>query len=93
MKAPPATAQAQASIGHPSYNMKAAGAGTINYVADWIGEVLEATPTIVTPAEGPSFGIAACGKCTCTSILLRKSASSPRLFTRSSTLRVDTPCT
>jgi penicillin-binding protein 1A len=34
-------AQAQASIGHPSYNMKAAGAGTINYVADWIGEVLD----------------------------------------------------
>ena len=34
-------AQARASIGHPSYNMKAAGAGTINYVADWIGEVLD----------------------------------------------------
>src|SRR6266436_5492370 len=34
-------AQAKASIGHPSYNMKAAGAGTINYVADWIGEVLD----------------------------------------------------
>src|SRR6266566_3967434 len=34
-------AQAQASIGHPSYNVKAAGAGTINYVADWIGEVLD----------------------------------------------------
>src|ERR1700731_2044078 len=34
-------AQAQASIGHPSYNMRAAGAGTINYVADWIGEVLD----------------------------------------------------
>jgi penicillin-binding protein 1A len=34
-------AQAQASIGHPSYNMKAAGAGTVNYVADWIGEVLD----------------------------------------------------
>jgi penicillin-binding protein 1A len=34
-------AQAQTSIGHPSYNMKAAGAGTINYVADWIGEVLD----------------------------------------------------
>src|ERR1700689_2362916 len=30
-------AQAQASIGHPSYNVKAAGAGTLNYVADWIG--------------------------------------------------------
>src|SRR5258708_12465982 len=38
-------AQAQASIGHPSYNMKAAGAGTINYVADWIGEV----PADLTP--------------------------------------------
>jgi penicillin-binding protein 1A len=34
-------ARAQASIGHPSYNVKAAGAGTINYVADWIGEVLD----------------------------------------------------
>jgi penicillin-binding protein 1A len=34
-------AQAQASIGHPSYNVKAAGAGTINYVADWIGEELD----------------------------------------------------
>ncbi|HXL12756.1 MAG TPA: PBP1A family penicillin-binding protein [Bradyrhizobium sp.] len=34
-------AQAQASIGHPSYNVKAAGAGTVNYVADWIGEVLD----------------------------------------------------
>src|SRR5712672_2792363 len=34
-------AQAQASIGHPSYNMKAAGAGTVNYVADWVGEVLD----------------------------------------------------
>ena len=34
-------AQAQASIGQPSYNVKAAGAGTINYVADWIGEVLD----------------------------------------------------
>src|ERR1700730_1012854 len=33
-------AQAQASIGHPSYAVKA-GAGTINYVADWIGEVLD----------------------------------------------------
>jgi penicillin-binding protein 1A len=33
-------AQAQASIGHPSYVVKA-GAGTINYVADWIGEVLD----------------------------------------------------
>jgi penicillin-binding protein 1A len=34
-------AQAQASIGHPSYNVKPAGAGTINYVADWIAEVLD----------------------------------------------------
>ena len=34
-------AQAQASIGHPSYNVKAAGAGTVNYIADWIGEVLD----------------------------------------------------
>jgi penicillin-binding protein 1A len=34
-------AQAQASIGQPSYNVKAAGAGTVNYVADWIGEVLD----------------------------------------------------
>jgi penicillin-binding protein 1A len=34
-------AQAQASIGHPSYNVKQAGAGTVNYVADWIGEVLD----------------------------------------------------
>ncbi|MEA2836392.1 MAG: penicillin-binding protein [Bradyrhizobium sp.] len=33
--------QAQVAIGHPSYNVKAAGAGTINYVADWIGEVLD----------------------------------------------------
>ena len=34
-------AQAQASIVHPSYNVKAVGAGTVNYVADWIGEVLD----------------------------------------------------
>jgi penicillin-binding protein 1A len=34
-------AQARASIGHASYNVKAAGAGTVNYVADWIGEVLD----------------------------------------------------
>jgi penicillin-binding protein 1A len=34
-------AQAQASIGHPSYNVKALGAGTVNYVADWVGEVLD----------------------------------------------------
>ncbi len=33
-------AQATANIGHPSYAMKPVGAGTINYVADWIGEVL-----------------------------------------------------
>src|SRR4051812_36124048 len=33
--------QAQASIARPSINVKAAGAGTINYVADWIGEVLD----------------------------------------------------
>jgi penicillin-binding protein 1A len=34
-------AQAQASIGHPSYHVKPVGAGTVNYVADWIGEVLD----------------------------------------------------
>jgi len=34
-------AQAKASTGHASYNVKAAGAGTVNYVADWIGEVLD----------------------------------------------------
>lgn len=34
-------AQAQASIGHPSYNVKPVGADTVNYVADWIGEVLD----------------------------------------------------
>jgi penicillin-binding protein 1A len=34
-------AQAKASIGHPSYSVKPAGAGTVNYVADWIGEVLD----------------------------------------------------
>lgn len=34
-------AQAKASIGHPSYNVKPTGAGTVNYVADWIGEVLD----------------------------------------------------
>jgi penicillin-binding protein 1A len=34
-------AQAQVAIGHPSYNVKALGAGTVNYVADWIGEVLD----------------------------------------------------
>ncbi|TYO60987.1 penicillin-binding protein 1A [Bradyrhizobium hipponense] len=36
-----AEAQAKASIGHPSYNVKPVGAGTVNYVADWIGEVLD----------------------------------------------------
>src|SRR5882757_3673610 len=34
-------AQAQASIGHPQISVKPAGAGTVNYVADWIGEVLD----------------------------------------------------
>jgi len=34
-------AQAKASIGHPSYEVKPVGAGTVNYVADWIGEVLD----------------------------------------------------
>ena len=34
-------AQAQASIGHPAYHVRPAGAGTVNYVADWIGEVLD----------------------------------------------------
>jgi penicillin-binding protein 1A len=34
-------AQALAATGHPALNVKAAGAGTINYVADWIGEVLD----------------------------------------------------
>jgi len=34
-------AQAQAAIGHPSYAVRPVGAGTINYVADWIGEVLD----------------------------------------------------
>jgi penicillin-binding protein 1A len=41
-------AQAQASIGHPSYHVKAAGAGTVNYVADWIGEVLD---DLIGPVE------------------------------------------
>src|SRR6202008_4460843 len=31
----------QASIGHPAISVKPAGAGTVNYVADWIGEVLD----------------------------------------------------
>src|SRR5438046_5355552 len=34
-------AQAQASIGHPSSNVKPAGAGPVPSVADWIGEVLD----------------------------------------------------
>src|SRR5271156_1283154 len=34
-------AQAQASIGHPAVSVKPVGAGTVNYVADWIGEVLD----------------------------------------------------
>ena len=34
-------APAKASIGQPSIAVKPAGAGTVNYVADWIGEVLD----------------------------------------------------
>jgi penicillin-binding protein 1A len=34
-------AQAQATSAHPAISVKPAGAGTINYVADWIGEVLD----------------------------------------------------
>jgi len=34
-------AQAKASIGHLAIAVKPVGAGTINYVADWIGEVLD----------------------------------------------------
>src|SRR5207245_9715862 len=34
-------AEASASIGHMAINVKPAGAGTINYVADWIAEVLD----------------------------------------------------
>ena len=34
-------AQAQAAIVKPSYAVRPIGAGTINYVADWIGEVLD----------------------------------------------------
>src|SRR5271154_6507127 len=34
-------AQAQASITRPAISVKPVGAGTINYVADWIGEVLD----------------------------------------------------
>jgi penicillin-binding protein 1A len=33
--------QAQTTIAKPSYAVKPVGAGTINYVADWIGEVLD----------------------------------------------------
>ena len=33
--------QARAASAHPSYAVKPTGAGTINYVADWIGEVLD----------------------------------------------------
>ncbi|MBR0692204.1 transglycosylase domain-containing protein [Bradyrhizobium lablabi] len=34
-------AQAKTSIGQPWVSVKPAGAGTVNYVADWIGEVLD----------------------------------------------------
>ncbi|WP_316206226.1 penicillin-binding protein 1A [Bradyrhizobium sp. SZCCHNR3057] len=34
-------AQAKAQIAHPTITVKPAGAGTVNYVADWIGEVLD----------------------------------------------------
>jgi penicillin-binding protein 1A len=34
-------AQAQAAVAHPPASVKPAGADTINYVADWIGEVLD----------------------------------------------------
>jgi penicillin-binding protein 1A len=34
-------AQAHAAIAHPAISVKPAGAGTVNYVADWIGEVLD----------------------------------------------------
>jgi penicillin-binding protein 1A len=34
-------AQAQVAISHPPISVKPAGAGTVNYVADWIGEVLD----------------------------------------------------
>jgi penicillin-binding protein 1A len=33
--------QARTAIAHPSYAVKPTGAGTINYVADWIAEVLD----------------------------------------------------
>ncbi|WP_407167505.1 transglycosylase domain-containing protein [Bradyrhizobium sp. ORS 111] len=34
-------AQAKAAMGQPLLNVKPAGAGTVNYVADWISEVLD----------------------------------------------------
>jgi penicillin-binding protein 1A len=34
-------AQAQAAMAHPSFSVKPAGADTVNYVADWISEVLD----------------------------------------------------
>ncbi|MGO4717173.1 transglycosylase domain-containing protein [Bradyrhizobium sp. 2TAF24] len=34
-------AQATANLGHPSYAVKPAGAGTVNYVADWVADVLD----------------------------------------------------
>ena len=34
-------AQAKANLGHPSYAVKPAGAGTVNYVADWVADVLD----------------------------------------------------
>ncbi|MEH2511658.1 penicillin-binding protein 1A [Nitrobacteraceae bacterium AZCC 1564] len=34
-------AQAQSAIAHPAHAVNPAGAGTINYVADWISEVLD----------------------------------------------------
>src|ERR1700682_1969437 len=46
-------AQAQAAITKPSYAVKAAGAGTVNYVADWIGEVLD---DLIGPVE-QSIGV------------------------------------
>ena len=35
------TSRRSATIAHPSYAVKPVGAGTINYVADWVGEVLD----------------------------------------------------
>ncbi len=34
-------AQAQAASAHPAQSVKPAGAGTVNYVADWVSEVLD----------------------------------------------------